>query len=135
VNDNQDLRRNWRTNWLCSVQKFADDEKQRRSWLDPTNTNPHFSFAEYMCCYFDDLGLSDNGYDWALEQGLVSADEVAADFHTTARGYESPTDYYDHRAILADPNWMKVVASAKRAQAALLAVIGDAQERRLLREP
>jgi hypothetical protein len=137
MTDNQELRRNWRTNWLSSIQEFADDETQRGLWLDPTNTNPHFSFGEYMCCYFDDLSLSDSGYQCALEEGLVSADEVAAvaDFHATARAYESPTDVYDHQTVLDDPKWAEVVAAAKRAQAVLLALIDDPHERRLLSEP
>ena len=137
MSDNQELRRNWRTKWLGSIQEFADDESQRRLWLDPTNTNPHFSYAEYSCCYFDDLNLSDGGYEWALTEGLVSEEEVAAvaDFHKIADAYESPTDDYDHEAILADPNWAETVAAAKRAQAALLSLIGDPHERRLLMEP
>ena len=141
MDENEETRRQWRTtwrtNWLASIQEFADDKSQRRLWLDPTNTNPHFSFVEYMCSYFDDLNLSESGYQSALEQGLITPDEVAAvsDFHATARAYESPTDDYDHRAILADPKWAGVVASAKQAQAALLGIITDPRERRLLSEP
>lgn len=61
MTDREELRRNWRTNWLSSIQEFADEDTQRRLWLDPTNGNPHYSFGEYVCCYFDDLGLSDMG--------------------------------------------------------------------------
>lgn len=135
--DNEELRRNWRTDWLSSIQEFADEESQRRLWLDPTNTNPHFSFVEYFCCYFDDLGLSDGGYDWAVKENLVSPDEVAAvaHFHQIADTYNSPTDDYDHEAILADPKWAEVVEAAKGAQAALFSLIEDPHERRLLMEP
>ena len=133
----QELRRNWRTRWLSSIQEFADDERQRRLWLDCENTNPHFSFVEYFCCYFDDLGLSDGGYDWALSEGMLSVDEVkaVAEFHRAADAYDSPTDDYDHQAILADPNWTEVVAAAKRTQDALSQMIDDAHERRFLLEP
>ena len=101
MSDNLELRRNWRTNWLSSIQEFADDETQRRSWLDTTNTNPHFSFIEYFCCYFDDLGLSDGGYEWAVKEDLLTEEEVAAvaGFHNIADAYDSPTDDYDHQAI------------------------------------
>ena len=135
--DDQELRRNWRTRWLSRIQEFADDETQRRLWLDSKNTNPHSSFVEYFCCYFDDLNLSDGGYDWALSEGMVSADEVraVAEFHRTADAYDSPTDDYDHQAILADSKWTDVVAAAKRAQDALSQLIDDANERRLLLEP
>jgi len=106
-------------------------------WLDSKNTNPHFSFIEYFCCYFDDLNLSDGGYDWALSEGMLSADEVTAvaEFHQTADAYDSPTDDYDQQAILADPKWTEVVAAAKRAQDALSQLIDDAHERRFLLEP
>ena len=134
---NEQLRHNWRRNWLGSLQEFADDEAQRRLWLNPTNTNPHFSFVEYFCCYFDDLGLSDGGYDWAVTEGLVSPDEVeaVANFHQIADAYEGPTDDFDHEAILADPKWGEVVVAAKQAQAALVRLINDPHERRLLVEP
>ena len=136
MSENQELRRNWRTNWLSSIQEFADAETQSRLWLDPTNTNPHYSVGEYLCCYFDDLGLSDGGYEWALNEGLVSADEVAAvaDFHTVADDYD-PADIWDHQSILADAGWAAVVAAAKQAQTALLGLIDDAHERRRLLEP
>jgi len=136
MSDNQEWRGNWRTNWLSSIQEFADQNTQRRLWLDPTNTNPHFSFVECLCCYFDDLGLSDGGYQRALEQGFVSEREVSAvaGFHKIADAYDSPTDDYDHPAILADPKWAEVVAAAKEAQSELLGLIDDPHERRLLME-
>ena len=132
----EEQRRNWRTNWLSSIKEFADDDTQRRLWLDTTNANPHFSFVEYLCCYFDDLGLSEGGYDSAAKEYLLSAEEAAAiaDFHRILNTYPRPTDVYDHKAILADPKWADVVASAKLAQAALLVLIDDPHERRLLIE-
>ena len=137
MTNNEEQRRNWRTNWLSSIQEFADEEMQRRSWLDPTNTNPHFSFVECFCCYFDSFGLSDGGYEWAVKEKLVSRDEVTAvaEFHQIADAYESPTDDFDHDAILGDPKWSEVVDAAKHAQAALLDLIEDAGERRFLVEP
>ena len=134
MSDNQELRRNWRANWLGSIQEFADDDEQRRLWLDPPN--PHFSFGEYLCCYFDDLNLSKGGYEWAINESLVSPDEAAAvaQFHYLADGYHSPTDDFDHLAILADPKWVAVVEAAKRSKVALLGLIDDPNERRLLTE-
>jgi len=136
MSENQDLRRNWRASWLGSIQEFADEETQRRSWLNPNNSNPHFSFVEYLCCYFDDLALSE-GYETALADGLVSAEEVAAvaEFHTIADTYNSPKGDYDQEAILADPKWAEVVAAAKHAQAGLLALIDDPKECSDLTEP
>ncbi len=134
MNQSEELRKNWRTKWLSSIQQFSDEDTQRRLWLDPTNTNPHWSFVEYICCYFDDLGLSDGGYDWAIDEKLLSQEEVAAvaHFHQVADNYKSPTNNYDHAAILADAKWTEVVEAAKRAQSDLLIHIDDPHERRLL---
>ncbi|MCR5871395.1 MULTISPECIES: hypothetical protein [unclassified Sphingomonas] len=136
MNDNREPRRNWRMQWLGSIQEFADGEAQHRRWLDRTNTNPHYSFVEYMCCYFDNLCLSDRGYDWAVKENLISLMEAAAvaEFHQIVDAYHSPTNDYDHDAILADPAWAEVVEAAKRAQAALLCLIGDVDEQRSLTE-
>jgi hypothetical protein len=137
MNDDLEWRRNWRANWLSSIQEFADDETQRLLWLDTANTNPHFSFVEYLSCYFDGLCLSDYGYEWAIKQSFVSEQEAeaVAAFHEIADAYRSPTDDYDHQAILADPKWQDVVATAKQAQAKLLSLLKDTHERGLLMEP
>ena len=140
---NEELRRNWRRNWLGSIQEFADLDTQQRLWLDPNASNPHYSFVEYMVCYFHGLAVFDNpavsgdSYAGAREHGLVTAEEAAAvePFHATLDAYEAPRkDDYDHQAILADPKWGEVVASAKLAQSALLLLIHDPKERRALME-
>lgn len=135
-----ELRRNWRSQWLASIQQFADIETQRKKWLDPANTNPHWSFIEYMCCYFDDIGLNDGGlgYEgWVLE-GLATRDEVEAvqRFHALADAYKAPNgDDYDDKAILEDPQWADVVGAAKEAQQRLAQLITDPAELKLLLEP
>lgn len=135
-----ELRRNWRSQWLVSIQQFADIETQRKKWLDPTNTNPHWSFIEYMCCYFDDIGLNNGGlgYEgWVLE-GLATRDEVEAvqRFHALADAYRAPNgDDYDDKAILEDPQWADVVGAAREAQQRLAQLITDPAELKLLLEP
>ena len=137
-----ELRRNWRRNWLGSIQEFADLNTQRRLWLDPNASNPHYSFVEYMVCYFEGLAVFDgptvpgDSYAVAREQGLVTADEAAAvEPHAKLDAYEAPgKDDYDHQAILADPKWVEVVAAAKSAQSALLPLIDDPEERHALLE-
>ena len=139
---NEELRRNWRRNWLRSIHEFADLDTQRRLWLHPTARNPHYTFLEYICSYFDDLAVFDDSvsgdaYATAREQGLVSAEEVAAveAFHAILDAYEAPgKDDYDHEAILKDPKWGEVVAAARSAQSALLPLIHDPEERRALTE-
>ncbi|MFT5064820.1 MAG: hypothetical protein ACJAXK_000453 [Yoonia sp.] len=111
----QEIRQIWRDQWLSSIQEFADIETQNRMWLDRSNTNPHWSFTELMCCYFDDLRLTD--YSAALSEGMVTHKEVAAvaNFHQMAINYQSPTNEYDFDRILADPKWLDVIAAALAA--------------------
>jgi hypothetical protein len=39
--------------WFASVAEIADIDLQHRKWLDPTNTNPHWSYIEFVCSYPD----------------------------------------------------------------------------------
>jgi hypothetical protein len=80
LTDYVELRKHWRPAWLSSIQEFADLDTQRAKWLDPENTNPHWSFREFMCCYFDDIGLDESelGYSGWIEHGLITAAEAAA---------------------------------------------------------
>ncbi len=135
--DITEQRHGWRTGWLSSIQEFADSETQSRMWLDPTNTNPHWSFVEVNCCYFDRLYLSVGGYDWALGRGFICEEEVeaVAEFHKIAGIYRSPTDDYDHKAILEDTGWKNVVFAAKKAQLALSKLLNTQAELKLLLEP
>ena len=128
----EEVRHNWRKFWLSSIAEFADFETQKRKWLDAENTNPHWSFVEYMCNYFDDLGLQVVGYEGRINEGFVTKEEVAAveNFDRIADSYASPTNDYDHKAILSDPKWHEVVQAAQEAQQRLLALISDTTERK-----
>ncbi len=70
-------RLRWRLQWLaCLLQDFADlDLQGLRMWLDPSNTNPHWSYVEFMRKYFDDT-LHSSDYSWALREGRVTPAEV-----------------------------------------------------------
>lgn len=132
-------RRHWRLLWLSSIQAFSDSQTQTARWLDPTERNPHYSFVECMCSYFDDAYLSEeNAYAKRLAVGKLTEEEVTAvaEFHTLAEGYESPTgDDWNSAAVLADPRWREVVRAAQRAQARLLPLLSDPNEREALTEP
>ena len=134
-----ELRKNWRPRWLASIQEFADIKTQREKWLDPSNTNPHWSYIEYMCCYFDDLGLSDDlGLDGCVQNELLTAQEADAtrEFHVVAGAHNSPNDDdYDNAAVLADPKWLQVVEAAREAQRRLAALLTDPKELKLVLEP
>jgi hypothetical protein len=103
--------------WLASIEEVASLELQRVGWLNPTNTNPHWSYIELAECYFEQFELG-NGYGFAVENGIVSASEAAAAaaFHALFAAYEPPKgDNYNGAAILADPKWLAVSSAASEA--------------------
>ena len=134
MSDASDFRRAWRLRWWGCLSDFADIDLQRRRWLDPENTNPHWSYVEFMCSYLDDL-LHDRGYHWASNEGLITEEEVqtVAALHGLLDRHEAPQgDDYDNEKVLNDPAWHEVVKSAKEAQASLLAILNDPDEKRAL---
>jgi hypothetical protein len=139
MTDEEDQRHNWRLMWLSSIQAFSDSETQRTRWLDPAERNPHFSFVECMCSYFDDARLSeDDAYQKRLATGILGEEEVAAvaEFHAIAKQYKSPSDDdWDSKAVLEDVKWQAVVDAAQRAQGKLLQLLTDKAEREVLTQP
>ena len=125
--------------WLSSIQAFSDRETQKARWLDPAERNPHFSFVECMCSYFDDAYLGEDDAYWKrLSAGKVSEQEVDAvsEFHALADRYESPSDDdWDTQAILDDRNWQAVVDAAERARERLLPLLTDRAEKDALTQP
>jgi hypothetical protein len=134
-----ELRANWRADWLSSIQELADLEMQRATWLNPHNDNLHYSFVEYVGVYFDDLllGAANGGYAARIAEGLLSDEEAAAasTLHALLDRYEAPIDDYDHRAILEDPAWHRVVGAAREAQASLSTIVVQPEERASLLLP
>ena len=121
-----------RRQWLASVDEIADIALQRRTWLDPNNANPHWSYLEFVCSYPDGEQLR-SGRD----RHFLSAEEfeafdklrVALDAYTAPNG-----DNYDHGVILADPGWHEVVATALDVKRCLLLLLRDPVKRRCLNE-
>ena len=104
-------RDNWRERWLGSINELTSLDLQKQSWLDTTHTNPHWSFLEFMSCYFDDLVVDDN-YKHPLDKGYVTIQEYETimDWHEALDKYDSPkNDVYDNEAILNDPKWLDIL--------------------------
>jgi hypothetical protein len=103
---------------------------QRRTWLDLTNTNPHWSYVEFTCSYPDENQLaSARAGDWLPEREF----ELLHSLGDTIDSYSAPGgDNYNHEAILSDPAWHTLVEAAERTRQQLLAVIVDIDERRSL---
>ena len=134
-----DQRHYWRLRWLSSLQAFTDAPFQTSKWADPQEANPHYSFVECMCCYFDDADLSDKGsYGRRIERGYLTLEEASAvaDFHLLADQYRSPgQNDYNAKAILSDPAWRNVVEAAQSAQARLLRLLTSPYEVAALTRP
>jgi hypothetical protein len=108
----EELRELWRVRWKASIEELTSLEHQRETWLDAAKPSVHYTFVEFMCCYFDDLlcGLS---YSQIVENGYVSEQEMAIliEWHNALDGYNSPqNDDYDDATILNDPKWLRIVA-------------------------
>jgi len=134
MNEEIDFRRTWRQNWLGCLRDFADAELQRRMWLDPQNQNPHWSYIEFMCSYFDDT-LYGKGYDWAIGERLVTKEEVdaVAALHHLLATHEAPGgDDYNNERVLNDPAWNQIVEEAKRATEKLALLLSDPAEKTIL---
>ncbi|MPM08933.1 hypothetical protein SDC9_55249 [bioreactor metagenome] len=125
----------WRGNWLSCINELTSLNLQKQCWLDKTNTNPHWSFVEFMCCYFDDLAIEDN-YKYPLENGWLAKQEfeIIKDWHESLGKYESPNNNdYDHQAILSDSRWLDILQMGLAMKSKLEAIL-DENERRILTE-
>ena len=125
--------------WLSSIQAFGDSETQKTRWLDPAERNPHYSFVECECCYFDDAYLCEaDAYEKRKARGMITTAEIdaVADFHRLAIAYQPPNDdHYDVAAILGDPAWGEVVAAAQAARETLLPLLDNEIEVDALTRP
>lgn len=126
-------KNNWRERWLNSICELTSIELQINTWLDQTNTNPHWSFVEFIECYFDDLSLNDY-YATALSMKLVTNQEyeLIREWHEMLYNYKSPgDDDYNHKAILEDSNWIGIVEIGEKSKNQLAQII-DSEEKKLL---
>lgn len=107
----------WRNRWLSCLNELTSLKLQRESWLDKTNTNPHWSFVEFICSYFDDLEI-DNNYEYQLKKGWVSKKEFETikQWHELLDKYNSPkNDDYNHISIIEDKTWKLIVQEGQKA--------------------
>lgn len=124
----------WRERWLKCIDELTSITLQNRTWLNPHNENPHWSFLEFMSCYFDDLDI-DMNYERLLADEWITCDEfsVIKDWHHALERYTTPTDdIYNHESILADANWIAIVKIGFKAKYELSSIL-DQSERHLLK--
>ena len=111
-----------RHQWLAHLRDLGDLELQRDTWLNLENTNPHWSYVEFVCSFPDDDQL-----EAGCDEGWLQADElrILRDFGRILVAYDVPTGSYDHSRILADPLWHEIVKAAQAACVELLAIVDD----------
>ena len=125
--DVSDQLRTW---WFSRVAELANIDLQRRMWLDEKNTNPHWSYVEFVESYPDRDQLVQ-----ALNAGWLMPTEfkILSDLGEILTAHKAPgRDDYDHEAILGDPGWQSVVQAAERAKQQLLSITTDSKERGML---
>ena len=119
--------RSW---WFCLVYEISDIGLQRRTWLDRTNRNPHWSYVEFVASYPDHDQILH-----ARQQGWLTAREfeILYEFRRILIAYAPPGDnHYDNAAVLDYPAWRSVVEAAERAKQQLLSTTPDQREREVL---
>ena len=125
------FRQYWRLNWLGCLNEFADIDLQRRTWLDLTNRNPHWSYVEFMCTYFDNV-ICDRTYTELVAEGLVSVAEaiLVEPLHALLDEHEAPDGNDSNAAgVLADSAWLAITVEAKAINARLARLLADPAER------
>jgi hypothetical protein len=126
----------WRERWLGCINELTSLDLQKKSWLDKTQTNPHWSFVEFMCSYFDDLAIDDN-YKYQLDNGWVTKKEyeIIEDWHITLDKYNSPkNDDYDNEAILKDPKWLEILQIGVKTRNELGKTLNESERQFLMEE-
>ncbi len=129
-------RKNWRENWLKSINELTSFEIQKKTWLDFENTNPHWSFIEFISCYFDDLVISEN-YDDEIKTGLVTKEEYETikEWHNLIAEYKAPNnDNYNHEKILEDKIWVEILKIGEKAKRDLSGIINKTEKKILEKE-
>jgi hypothetical protein len=123
----------WRERWLTSINELTDIELQKKSWLDFSNKNPHWSFVEFNCVYFDEI-LADFDYAHYLEIRWINSNEydIIYSWHDELDKYFAPDgDHYNHEIILKDKNWLDIVKLGLKTKKTLINIL-KLKEREIL---
>jgi hypothetical protein len=133
VDNEPEASQGLRIEWFSHLWDLGDIALQRRKWLDPDNTNPHWSYIEFACSYPDYDQL-----EFARKKGWLTAEElqILDKFRSILASHAAPNgDDYDNAAVLDDPGWHAVVAAARDATERLLRLVTHPAERKTLVEP
>lgn len=120
-------KEDWRINWLLSINELTDFDLQKTTWLGGFEDNPHWSFIEFMSCYFDDVLLGeDYGYNHFLNIGYIVREEyiIIEEWHNSLNLYIPPNnDDWDNQAIINDKNWIAIIQLGLKTKDNLLKIL------------
>ena len=127
-------RDRFRRELFDSIYELSDFELQKLTWLRsqplPKDIeSPHWSFVEFIECYWD-VVRKDDALKEAVNNEFLStpeADEILP-FQRLLDAYRTPNGAYDHPAILEDPQWQTITSSADTTRKALLKSVSDPAE-------
>lgn len=120
----------WRNRWLRCINELTSYNLQLKSWLDSSNANPHWSFIEFMCSYFDDLVI-DNDYEYQLKENWISEPEfeIIREWHNLLDKYDSPNnDDHNREGILNDEKWKMIVKLGQEAKIELSRILKNEEK-------
>lgn len=124
----------WRKRLFEAINELTSQNLQKESWQNRENKNPHWTFVEFMCCYFDDLLIYD--YPYYINNNWISQKEyeIIKDWHISIDNYKSPNgDDYCIEAILNDSEWNNILQKGLKAKKELLKIL-DKVEKQYLTE-
>ena len=136
MNEKLSQKELWRNRWLSCLNELTSIELQQKSWMNKSNTNPHWSFVEFMCSYFDDLGI-ENQYEYQLKENWVTQNEfeIIQKWHDSLDKYDSPTnDDYEVVEILKDKKWQMIIVEGKKATTELSKFLNNTEKQILVEE-
>ena len=131
-----DDKKIWREKWLRCINELTSLELQKKSWFDRTQKNPHWSFVEFICSYFADLGIDDH-YKYPIDKGWLTNHEfeIIKDWHEALDKYNSPDNNdNDHAAILTDPKWLDILQRGQEVKRKLAAILNETENEVLTEE-
>jgi hypothetical protein len=120
----------WRENWLNSINELTDLNVQKQSWLNEKLKSPHWSFAEFMCSYFDDLFGSLN-YDHFVSENWITENEylIIKDWHKKLDKYKSPSENeWADNLILNDGEWLEILKIGEVAKCNLAKILSESEK-------
>jgi len=120
----------WRQRWLESINKLTSYALQKNSWITIPSGNYHWSFIDFVNCYFKDV-LFGFDYQFYIDAAYITQKEydIIIVWHTELKNYISPNgNDFDNLAIFADKKWLSIMFKGIYAKQKLESAISDVEK-------